>query len=244
MRASSTCGALVSSLLVAACSAVFVPSAPSDASVAGDAGVDSAAPPAVDAAPIDAAPSDRDANAPSDAALVDAADGAAPLPFRVFVTNTAYDGKPGLGGLAGADDVCRQAATRLSSFDSTRRWMAYLAVNGQHPGARFGDPSGGWVRVDGRPVFGSRADVVAGRLPTNPIALSELGAPPQGTSLVWTGMSNNTPGGNTCDGWRSGSAIESGRVGNATRIDQSWQSDDNSTCNFDRHVFCFEQPAL
>jgi len=242
VRASPTSGALVASLLLAACSSVFLGQGEGDAGSAADSATD------VVGVPSDAKPSEdvdlADAGRSADAAIdaVDAADAAPPLRFRVFVTNATYDGKPGLGGLVGADDLCRQAATKLAPNDPTRRWMAYLAVNGQHPGARFADPPGGWVRIDGMSLFGSKADVVAGRLPNNPIALSELGVAPQGTSQVWTGMSNNVPSGNICNGWQSGAAAELGRVGNATRIDQSWQSDDNAACNLPRHLFCFEQP--
>ena len=182
---------------------------------------------------------------PPDAALGgDAGDAGLSPPFRVFVTNTTYDGKLGPGGFVGADDACRQAATKLSRVTPARRWIAYLTVGGQHPGARFADPPGGWVRVDGAPVFGSRADVVSGRLPSNPISLTEIGAPAPITDRVWTGMAaNNSPSRDTCDGWESLAAASVGRVGNATRRDETWQNDNNHLCNIESHVYCFEQPG-
>jgi len=235
VRASFVCGAFASALAVGACSSAFL-GAGGDGGAAAEAGAEPDARPRDE--PVDAA----DASPPApEASAPDAADSAPPAPFRVFVTNAVYDGKPGNGGLLSADDLCQQAASKLPPVTPARGWKAYLA-DGAHPGARFGDPKGGWVRPDGAQVFASRADLVAGRLPQSPISLTELGAPAPGGNLVWTGMANNSPAGNTCDRWRSGAAAETGRVGSTVKIDQSWQSEDNSACNFSRHLFCFEQP--
>jgi len=129
------------------------------------------------------------------------------LPNCMFVTPARYDG--GLMGRDGADEICQRHA---GSAGLTGTYRAWLSVSGPDGGAaaRFGGARG-WVRVDGRPVADTVADLTAGRLFYPPL-LSELGA--RGGAAAWTGSTRaGQASAATCNDWQPGAASPAGTLG-------------------------------
>ncbi len=107
-----------------------------------------------------------------------------------FITSTPYNGN--LGGLAGADQKCQDAAD-AASLPGT--YVALLSTNGVDATSRLGSAAG-WVRPDGKFVASDVADLNDG-LNYYPLRVNEFG----GTvvkRLVWTGDSAGT---SNCADW-------------------------------------------
>ena len=82
---------------------------------------------------------------------------------RVFLTSTMYDGAIVMGGdvngVVTADRICQTTAT-TAGLDGT--FVAFLSSSTISRNAT--DPlagSSGWIQIDGRPLFGTIADIVA-----------------------------------------------------------------------------------
>ena len=92
----------------------------------------------------------------------------------VFVSTATSDGS--IGGVAGGDALCATAARNVGLQGDFRAW---LSTASESASARIGG-SRGWVRVDGKPVADSPADLLEGQL-FNPIRMMKRGttwAPP------------------------------------------------------------------
>jgi hypothetical protein len=68
-------------------------------------------------------------------------------PNLMFTTSGIYNGN--LGGLAGADAICKQHATAAGLKGN---YLAYLGATATDAPSRFAGASG-WTRVDGRPMI-------------------------------------------------------------------------------------------
>lgn len=80
-----------------------------------------------------------------------------PAPNIVFVTSTKHDAA--LGGLAGADDICKGRAQAAGLPGTYRAWLSTSTVNAKD---RLGSASG-WVRTDGKPVLNRVEDIASNR---------------------------------------------------------------------------------
>lgn len=154
-------------------------------------------------------------DAATDAAIdaaTDAVIDAGPVANRVFVTSTRVNGA--FGGQAVADTACRDRALEAGL---TGTFVAFVAAPNGNPVDRLAG-SRGWVRVDGKPVYDTVADLMT-RGAVYPISLDEQGRSVSGG--VWTGTNEDgTLGSSTCLGWTTGAAGESGLFGSSTAT--SW----------------------
>ncbi|CAN5778776.1 hypothetical protein BH11MYX3_BH11MYX3_01920 [soil metagenome] len=162
------------------------------------------------------------------------------LPNLMFVTSTVHTGD--LGGLSGADSICKglaQAANRPGNY------VAYLStLNGNttiNAPSRVGSAKG-WIRVDGKPVMNSITEFPAGNL-FSPPSLTERGLDvgQTQTRFVWTGTSVNGTHQFGCgDGsmpWASTSG--SGVAGDAlSTTSTAVISDGTGTCDRTYRLYC------
>jgi hypothetical protein len=105
-------------------------------------------------------------------------------PNLMFVTSGVFQGN--LGGIAGADAICRNHATNLQGT-----YRAYISDTVTSAGARFPGASG-WVRFDNRPVMNAIGQFGGGTL-FNPPLLDEAGndLSQSGVLSAWTGTNAN-----------------------------------------------------
>jgi hypothetical protein len=154
--------------------------------------------------------------------------------FTTSTTTTAN-----LGGLAGADALCQQAAVRGGLPGNYRAW---LSTDNTSAASRFAGARG-WVRVDGKPVFDSLPGPIY-----YPIALDELGHA-AGNIFTWTGTADATgarDGCSTCSEWTSdGDGPDGSYVGDDTcpgdpRYTTGGWSDETYPvpCNQSEALFC------
>jgi hypothetical protein len=162
------------------------------------------------------------------------------LPWkRVLVTSTGYDGN--LGGLAGADQKCRDRAVAGGLGGTWRAWLSTSSVSAKD---RVLDAT--YRTLDGRLVATHKADLTDGAI-TSLIDVDEFGAP-AGVN-VWTGtLSNGTAhGSNTCLDWTSASEDVFGGFGLSAYGATSWTHwvidiDPIAQCAISTlSLYCFEQ---
>jgi hypothetical protein len=153
---------------------------------------------------------------------------------KVFVTDIIFNGN--LGGLAGADTECTDAATAANP-PLPGTWTAWLSDNSADARDRIRD--GGYQLLDGTVIANDKADLTDGTL-NAAINLNEnLGTEIGGN--VWTGT--NTEGinfeGSTCQQWSTNEDTVRGRPGRLTEVDAFWTDiDGGNTCDKSLHLYC------
>jgi hypothetical protein len=155
-----------------------------------------------------------------------------PVANRVFVTSSIFPGD--FGGTAVADAACRDRASS-AGLDGT--FIAFLASAAGNPVDRLAG-SRGWVRLDGRPVYDTVADLTAARS-IYPVSLDELRNATGG--CVYTGTNQDgTVATLTCSDWTSTSLANSGAFGSSTATTWATIRKGFITCNAQCAVYCFE----
>jgi hypothetical protein len=159
---------------------------------------------------------------------------------QVFVTSERFDGD--LGGLAGADTICTNAALAADP-PLSGTWTAWLSTSAVNAEGRITDTDGFYQLLDGTNIAGRKTDLLDGRLDA-PINLDEntdgvVFGPESG---VWTATANNgiyAPG--SCQDWSTNVGTQDARVGDATIIDGGWTNlgDTGDTCNLLNRLYCF-----
>lgn len=174
-------------------------------------------------------------------AATDAADGGEPK--RVFVTRDTTTSA--MGGLDGADQFCMQAAIAAKLVVATSlngSFRAWIATADTSPAKTFTKSATGYVRIDGKRVAASWADLVDGKL-ENPIDVDEEGTSVEGDFRVFT---NVTPEGTVaqkeiCEDWTILSNGETS-YGIMSARDQTWTlSNERAGCTSNLRLYCFEQ---
>jgi hypothetical protein len=127
---------------------------------------------------------------------------------NVFVTSQAFAGGE-LGGLTGADDICRKLAVSAGLSSS---YAAWLSDDTGSPVSRFPVDVGPYVLVDGTLVANNWTDLTSGML-RHAIDRNERGGPPALSpdsitpAAVWTDtsasgtLSTISPAGGSCSDW-------------------------------------------
>jgi hypothetical protein len=175
---------------------------------------------------------------------------------HVFVTSQAF--VPGeLGGLMGADDICRKLAVSAGLSSS---YAAWLSDDTGSPVSRFPLHVGPYVLVDGTVVANNWSDLTSGVL-RHPIDLNEMGGPPGSgvgniaRDVVWTdtspsgALSTLAAGDGSCSDWSdpSGTTVV---IGSSDLSSMDWteggreSSDPGTTptiCDGTADLYCFEQ---
>lgn len=139
----------------------------------------------------------------------------------VFVTSRQYRGN--LGGIAGADLACQEAANAASI--RAAGWRAWVSIGGIHAIDRIVH-DGPYILRDGTRIANTKAELASGTL-LSPIYRLENGQPAPTTSeemRVWTGTAANgmSAGPDTCLGWTSESFLDFGVLGYLVSGDAAW----------------------
>jgi len=163
--------------------------------------------------------------------------------YRVFVTSQTFNGN--LGGLAGADAKCMQAA-RDAHLSGT--WKAYLGDSSIRPKDRLVPSYGKYLRMDGTVIANNDSDLTDGSI-LRPISLNEFGQDVNwqypGTAGVWIGnlLNPTEHSGNdnyTCKDWTYATNTQGIQAyyGSLTATDQNWELWDPSICASPHHLYC------
>ncbi len=160
--------------------------------------------------------------------------------LRVFVTSMTFKGN--LGGLAGADAKCQDAANAAMAGGT---WMAWLSDGMKGPATRFTtkDHPRPYVLTDGKAVASNWADLLSPPLVNN-INKTEDGSMVGSPNDVWTNTNpDGTPTGSDklCSGWSSAMMMDKGNHGDRNQKDATWTAKGNVGCDTLLHLYCFEQ---
>jgi hypothetical protein len=156
---------------------------------------------------------------------------------RVFVTSEQWAGN--LGGLGGADNLCKQAAE--SAGLGNVEWRAWLSTKDTNAVTRL-EYLGPYALLNGSLIANSPADLIAG--PKSPINWTEKKAaattdPAQ--AAVWTGTdSNGVAMTNNCAGWILSAFYSAGYVGSLLSVGTTWTYAAGRQCSQPAHLYCFE----
>lgn len=195
-----------------------------------------------------------DASAPPTEGEVDCDPGSCNFQARVaFVTAATHAAN--LGGLAGADAVCATAAA-AAGLDNAGNFLAYAGDGVAAPANRFTDGLAAtgypYARRDGQKLADDLADVFATGLRV-PLDVTEYGTvlPPE--RYAWTGVGvHGDAAAQHCQKWSTTAFKETGLAGQISPASDSeadlfaWGIDGHWTkfvvfpCNFDGHIYCFE----
>ncbi len=142
----------------------------------------------------------------------------------LFVTADAWSGD--LGGVAGADEKCRSAATMAGLSGDFRAWLATDTTDLSEP---LGSARG-FVRPDGLPIAATAAELEAGRFlyPPNQTAMGKtLGL----SQHAWTGTYFET-----CDNWTSDASR--GGIGRPASGGPEGLFNEYDYCDQPSHLYC------
>jgi hypothetical protein len=163
----------------------------------------------------------------------------------VFLTGSAFTAQQ-VGGLAGADALCQQAATAVGR-GLPRVWRAWLSDGSVAARERIEDCSP-WY-IDNGSVSAPFTDVAVPTFehlidPALPL-LRRLHRTENGLiqqTPAWTGTKlDGTAATDHCKGWTASSAGERGLTGDPTELGPAWTDIGLSACNIPLHLYCFEQ---
>jgi len=180
----------------------------------------------------------------------------APDAVTVFVTSEKFTGD--LGGLAGADALCAQAASRAGLAGNT--WTAWLSDGTGNAYDRI--PDGEYRTLDGTLVGIGRDDLIQGVPLKNALTMNEFGdfSPPY---YAWTGTgADGTNNDNNCSDWKVGVAPTDGEscsegdpncatYGSTLETEYGWTDtslfgNDTSlppdACSVSHSLYCFGDP--
>ncbi len=152
-------------------------------------------------------------------------------PRRVFKTNATFTGD--LGGLAGADAKCANAARIQLRPGTFKAWLSDASTNALD---RIVDV-GPWYDFQSRLVFADKAQLALG--PTKQLVVDERGF--TGTQFdVWTGtLIGGTRATAHCTNWSS--TTSTGQSGGATSETGTWTESTVEPCSAGKSLYCLEQ---
>lgn len=162
-------------------------------------------------------------------------------PKTVFLSSTSHDGD--MGGLAGADSICQGLADAAGLGGTYKAWLSDHVTD---VASRFYQSTQQYRLIDGTKVADNWADLTDGTL-DNPIDLIEINTRPStNLSRVWASTQTNgtryTPFHDFCDNtWISNSSSFDGDFGLHDRVNSSWTRSNNTSCNNQYRLYCFEQ---
>jgi hypothetical protein len=154
---------------------------------------------------------------------------------RVFTTQATMNGN--LGGLAGADLKCTQAAQAAGLGGN---WVAWLSTMNADAKDRV-TSAGPWTQI------GQATPAVTKAQLTNPPIGSELRRNELGLNIsgnqnfVWTASdADGTFLDDDCEGWTSAGAVNHAASGDARTTSPAWTAAVPRDCNLSLHLYCFE----
>ena len=158
----------------------------------------------------------------------------------VFVTSMSFNGN--LGGLAGADQQCRNLATVAGLYNPTN-YKAWLSDNTTNAADRLEHATLPYLSVRGYGTIIAQNwdDLVDGAL-ANPIRFDEYGR--LVTDSVWTGtMSDGTKASSACSNWTSAKSTLKGSYGLSSDLTSLWTDNQppDKSCSQKLRLYCVEQ---
>ena len=159
---------------------------------------------------------------------------------RVFVTTQTWTGN--LGGLAGANAKCQDAADAAGLGGTYKAWIATGKAN-EAPADHFSKSTAPYVRVDGEVIAANWDDLVDAELAIA-INVTEDGVAAGGTNHVWTNVKadgTRLDAAMHCTDFTNGAGSQDARVGVRNGTDQKWTDENTHKCSDSRHLYCFEQ---
>ena len=151
---------------------------------------------------------------------------------RAFVTSAQLVGN--LGGLAGADALCTNAASAAGLDGTFVAWLSTTTVDAidRLAGSR------GWVRTDGTALADQPAQIASGELFV-PLDLDENGHPAPLPAEPWTGTNpdGRAASGLSCGDW---TGAGTGQQGVAAAGMPSFTDGGTIPCMATRSLYCFE----
>jgi len=181
-------------------------------------------------APEPSTPQDSGA-APVDDGAVDAGPKG---PLKAFVSSTLTTGN--IGGLAGADALCNNAAKAAGLPGTYVAWLSTTTVNAID---RI-KADGPWQLVNGTEIAKTKADLVKGSLAARFDKDEKGNTPPPEEDRVWTATGpNGTFSGEDCNAW--GGTGGDGLVGEAEQTDDDWTALEEEDCTEVNRVYCLQQ---
>jgi cysteine-rich repeat protein len=165
----------------------------------------------------------------------------------VFVTDAVYSGDQ-LGGLSGADALCRSAAQK-AGLANPLTFKAWLSDRDTDAVARLFHGKGRYLRVDNQLVAADFDDLLDGQL-ANPIMITQTEQVYK--NGVWTGTrpdGTHAIGADHCKDWTVADLFDpqnGGYYGYAQSYDQRWTFEPNvninpGPCSGDLALYCMEQ---
>jgi Collagenase NC10 and Endostatin. len=179
-------------------------------------------------------------------------------PKVVFVTSKTYTGA--LGGLTGADQICKGHAERAGLSGTFKAWLSTLG--GISPNNRFTRSPGRYILTNGTPIANNYTDLITcgPSCIAAPINFNEYGNQLPGdpnSNIVWTGTRANGDSATSanlnsnCKDWTAKEACPPGggncahvfgMAGASNRTDRNWTEDFQAgTCFVARRLYCFAQ---
>lgn len=166
--------------------------------------------------------------------------GALPCERIAFVTRAKFSGN--LGGLAGADQRCFEAAKAIPGLGG-RAFRAWLSDSLSSVKDRLPKGTQNYRRTDKTIVATNFLDLADGTVAL-PIALDEKSVmldPDPLERSVWTGTSKSGDKEEfNCRDWTSADIMQSGNYGDSQTTDSNWTAGGTSSCNAQRHLYCIE----
>ena len=162
---------------------------------------------------------------------------------KVFLTSATFTGK--LGGLAGADAICFNAAQQVPSLKGRifRAWLSDTTKSASDP-TRTTQGTREYLRTDGSIFAQSYFDMTDGTI-AKPLNFDEQGNNLSGAALelgAWTGTDfDGSYNLSSCNNWTSEASTDNGSVGDSQATDSTWTAFSTATsCNARRHLYCIE----
>jgi hypothetical protein len=155
---------------------------------------------------------------------------------RIFVTSAIQTA--GLGGIAGADEIC---ATEAADANLQGEFKAWLSTTSSSVADRLSHDGGPFVRVDEVIVANDWADLVDGAL-LAPINLDANGQPRTGD--VWTGTLADGASYTVddCAAFTSGDNADGhAYCGSSTSTTATWTYNQRAACASTLRLYCIEQ---
>jgi hypothetical protein len=159
-----------------------------------------------------------------------------PSDRRIFVTSAIQTA--GLGGIAGADEIC---ATEAADANLQGEFKAWLSTTSSSVADRLSHDGGPFVRVDEVIVANDWADLVDGAL-LAPINLDANGQPRTGD--VWTGTLETGASYTVddCAAFTSGDNADGHALcGSSTSATSTWTNNQPAGCASTLRLYCIEQ---
>ena len=164
-------------------------------------------------------------------------------PKAFFATSEEFDGN--LGGIAGADAKCQNAAD-AAGLGGT--WKAWIAANDAStvPASRFSFSAYGYERLDGLLLGGTNLDSFPAAILRRPdIDENGQAIPELPSTHAWTGVDGvGRRDGPFCQDWTSNDPSDAGNAGNLDTGPGSgdlWTRGYGGNCGLTKHLYCFEQ---